>query len=294
MIPSSFCTICTSTCVNELKGFLMSLSLFHPNERIYILCDSLTKNEMDEFISNKTKNKMNNKTNNKKDKRDKKDKNNKINLQIEWLIELDKYTNLNRSTMEMLGVWSDFQMSKSIVIDKALEKENDTLFLDCDIILLGKIDDIPIGGNGNDYDIGVSPGFVNEEIEMKYGKYNGGMLWVKNKEVPEKWREFTKSSRYFDQASIEDLVRTFKCFVFGDNYNLQTWRFIVGEEHATTIMSYISPRNGYIQYKKKELKFIHTHFNSKQFTNINHYFKLMIKSSNMMDVLKCVEAVENS
>jgi hypothetical protein len=216
---------------------------------------------------------------------------NKINkkniITIVWIVELDKYTKFDRPTMERLDIWSDFQMSKSLVIDKALETEKDTLFLDCDIILLGKIDEIPEG----DYDIGVSPGFVNENTEARYGKYNGGMLWVKNKTVPEKWREFTKKSRYYDQASIEDLVNHFKSFVFDDNYNLQTWRFIVGEEHSTKIMSYIVPRNGFIKYKQKELKFIHTHFNKEQFTNINNYFKYIIKKANMKKVLKCIDYV---
>jgi hypothetical protein len=178
-------------------------------------------------------------------------------------------------------------MSKSIVIDKALEKEKDTLFLDCDIILLNRIDDVQ-----EDYDIGVSPGFVNKETEMKYGKYNGGMLWVRNKTVPEKWREFTKNSRYYDQASIEDLVKHYKSFEFGDNYNLQTWRFIVGEENAAKIISYIIPKNGYIIYKNKPLKFIHTHFNASYFKSINNYFKKIIKDSNMKNVLKCIEEVE--
>jgi hypothetical protein len=265
MIPSSFCTICTSTCVNELKGFLMSLSLFHPKERIYILCDTISKENIDKIIK-------------------------KINLDIVWILELDKYTKLNRSTMERLDIWSDFQMSKSIVIEKALEIEKDTLFLDCDIILLGKIDDVKEG----DYDIGVSPGFINKETALKVGKYNGGMLWVKNKNVPSKWREYTKQSRYFDQASIEDLVREFKSFEFGDNYNLQTWRFIVGEEHATKIMSYITNRNGHVMYKNKTLKFIHTHFNESRFNSINQYFKMVIRQSNMKRVLECIEEVEKN
>jgi hypothetical protein len=179
-------------------------------------------------------------------------------------------------------------MSKSIVIEKALKVEKDTLFLDCDIILLGKIDDVLEG----DYDIGVSQGFVNDDIVLKYGKYNGGMLWVKNKLVPEKWREFTKTSRYYDQASIEDLVKHFKSFEFDDNYNLQTWRFIVGQEPATKIASYILPKSGYIIYKNKQLKFIHTHFNKPQFQNINNYFKTIIDKSNMKRVLKCIEYVE--
>ena len=39
--------------------------------------------------------------------------------------------------------------------------------------------------------------------------YNGGMLWVQNKDVPNDWIEFTKTSRFHDQASIEDLVKKY-------------------------------------------------------------------------------------
>ena len=35
--PSSFCTICTNKCKQELAGFLLSLSLHHPNEKVYII-----------------------------------------------------------------------------------------------------------------------------------------------------------------------------------------------------------------------------------------------------------------
>ena len=46
MKPSSFCTICTHTCYQELIGLLLSLSLHHPNEKIYCMVDEKTKNEI--------------------------------------------------------------------------------------------------------------------------------------------------------------------------------------------------------------------------------------------------------
>ena len=45
--PSSFCTISTYTCSFELVGLLLSLSIYHPNENIYILTDTKTKNYID-------------------------------------------------------------------------------------------------------------------------------------------------------------------------------------------------------------------------------------------------------
>ena len=41
--PSSFSTICTSNCAFELVGLLLSLSVYHTNETIYVLTDTKTK-----------------------------------------------------------------------------------------------------------------------------------------------------------------------------------------------------------------------------------------------------------
>ena len=43
MEPSSFSTICTKQCKQELIGFLLSLSLHHPDANTYVICDSDTK-----------------------------------------------------------------------------------------------------------------------------------------------------------------------------------------------------------------------------------------------------------
>ena len=158
MKPSSFCTISTYKCINELYGLLISLSIYHKNETIYIVCDTNTKKEYDKMSI-------------------------KPELKICWYIKLDKYSNLNRSQMEQMKIWSEFQMFKSIVLDIALENESDTLFLDSDVVVTSTLDDIDISKC-----LGVCPGFVNNDIAKKYGYFNGGMLWVKNKNIPEQWR----------------------------------------------------------------------------------------------------------
>ena len=94
--------------------------------------------------------------------------------------------------------------SNSRKIKYALENVADTLFLDSDIIITDTINDID-----NTKEIGVSPQFIRQEHIDKTGFYNGGMLWTKNMSVPNDWIEFTKLSRYFDQASIEDLARKY-------------------------------------------------------------------------------------
>ncbi len=227
--PSSFCTLCTKPCKHELLGFLLSLSLYHPNEKVYVMCDTATK----KYIKNSTP---------------------QPKLDINWHVTLDKYTYMDRKQMEQMGIWSDFQMSKGDIIELALNTEPDTLFIDNDTIILDTINDID-----KTKQLGVSPQFLKKTEADKWGYYNGGMIWTNQKNMPQKWREFTKTSRYFDQASIEDLAKFYSFFEFGDNYNLQSWRFIQGEE-AKKVPSYLKVNNNKIFYKKKPLKFIHTHF----------------------------------
>ena len=269
--PSSFATLCTYSCFQELVGFLISLSVHHYNEKIYIICDAKTYDEYNKMSF-------------------------KPILQITWFCELDEYTNLNRKQMEAKRIWSKFQMYKSVILDYALKIENDCLFLDSDIIITDVIDDID-----TTKELGVSPGFVNNDIGKKYGFYNGGMLWVKNKMIPEQWREFTKISRYYDQASIEDLYKYYNesdnVFCFQDNYNLQSWRFICGVETGEQIMSHISvnKEKQKVYYKDKPLKFIHTHFNHKDFEKLNNLFIKIFMEAKMykelLSIYRCIHII---
>jgi len=76
---------------------------------------------------------------------------------------------------------------------------------------------------------------------------------------------FTKKSRYFDQASIEDLAKKYEYFEFGENYNLQCWRFLLSQESPQQIANNITDKpNDKLYYKNKPLKFVHTHFFSQE------------------------------
>ena len=77
--PSSFCSIATYNCYNELIGLLLSLSIYHPDETIYLMVDTKTKNAIDDLTP-------------------------KPKLNIYFFIELDEYNGLNRTTMEKSGL----------------------------------------------------------------------------------------------------------------------------------------------------------------------------------------------
>ena len=93
MQPSSFCTICTEKCKNELSGLLLSLSIHHINATIYIMSDTPTKEHiMNDYIPP---------------------------LNIVWFVELDKYTHVTRADMERMGIFKEFLYSKSHFVDQA-------------------------------------------------------------------------------------------------------------------------------------------------------------------------------
>lgn len=230
MQPKSFCSLATYGCHSELFGLLLSISVHHKGAIVYCAVDTKTK----EYIENSSP---------------------EIDLAINWIVSLDEYSGLDRDTMEKKGVWSDFQMQKAIVIDEALKREKDTLFLDADILLLDAIDDID-----DTKQLGVSPHYINKNSTDTFGYYNGGVLWTNQKSVKDDWIEFTKTSRYFDQASIEDLAKKYDTFEFGENYNFSWWRVTQSDQAPQEIINELSIVENKINYKGAPLKFVHTHF----------------------------------
>ena len=262
--PASFSTICTSNCAFELIGLLLSLSVYHTDERIYILCDTKTK----QIIGDMTP---------------------APKLDIYWFTELDKYDGMDRHTMVAKNIWSEFQMAKATVIEYALKSSADTMLLDSDIVVTDVIDDID-----TTKDLGVSPQFITQEHVIKTGYYNGGTLWTKNKNVPSDWIEFTKKSRYFDQASIEDLAKKYSHFEFGENYNLQCWRMLLSTESQSQIAGHVTSKpNDKLYYKNKPLKYVHTHFLEKHLNVFNDVIIKHLKNAKMYKILAIVYRIIN-
>jgi hypothetical protein len=239
--PSSFCTISTYTCHNELIGLLYSLSLHHPDAKVYCLLDSKTK----EVINSLTL---------------------KPKLNIIMKIGLDRYTGMNRQQMDKLNIWDKFQLEKANIIQHTLNYEKDTMFLDSDILVLN-----PINCIDHSKDIGLSPHFIKKQNTDEVGYYNGGCVWTKNKGMPNLWVKYTQKSRYYEQAALEDLANYYKnsIFKFGEEINVMPWRIILGYD-PKYVYKCINIKNNNIYYKDKPLVFIHTHFLDGRFKEFNN------------------------
>lgn len=258
--PSSFCTICTNICKQELVLWILTLSIHHKGANVYIMCDNASKNEIDNLTP---------------------DMNERLN--IKWFVELDEYSNKARGEMERDGIWHNFLKNKMKVMKIALENEEDTLFLDSDIIILDKINDI-----NKNKKVGLSPQYIKEKNVEEVGYYNAGMLWTNSKEVCDYWVEITEPNNSCAEQIHMKKLEKYDYFIFKDNYNLQTWRFVIGQEDGETIAGYMKPKNGKIYYKNKPLKCIHTHFTVQAFQQINSLFLLKLQQAKCYKELSCI------
>lgn len=241
MKPSCYCTISTDGAMKDLLALVNSMSLNMPGSRLYVLCDSASK----EYIEND---------------------NFPINIDIQWKISLDKYTGKRRKDMEKEGLWSDFQMEKTNSLLWAFDEgEHDVMFLDADIFIISPI----VCENYKDEDVVLSPHNIRKSDEAMYGKYNGGVFWTKNRDAIYTWRDHFKGSRYYDQACLEDVARIHSTYEMHDGQNMSWWRIGQGEKPVEELVKGFERNRNDILYNKNKIQFIHTHLlNNKSSFNV--------------------------
>lgn len=206
------CTLSTINTINDLKVFLFTLELFNPNKpKVYLLCDTETAKIAKELYKG------------------------------ELIVDsrLDSYGAVNRKRMTgQRGIlyktqWEDFMMEKATVMDLAFEKEDAVFFFDSDICFLGQLPQIPPNTK-----IGVSPHMIKPIDEERYGKFNAGFLWTNDKRVPNWWRDKSKTSRFYDQAALEDVVKEFQqeeVHNFSIHNNYGWWRMYQSSEPSLNL-----------------------------------------------------------
>jgi len=263
MKPSSFCTICTSPCAFELKGLLLSLSLYHTDETIYIMSDSKTQKSIEEMTPQPR-------------------------LNIKWFIELDEYDGMNRMIMEKQKIFGKFLKNKMEIMRYCLNDFNDTLLLDSDIIILGELNDID-----NNKEVGLSPQFIKQVNIDETGYYNAGCLWTKSVNIVDEWINNINNEHSCPEQINMDKLTKYPYFEFGDNYNLQCWRLYLSPEGPMKISSYLSSDKGIVMYKDKPLKFIHTHFLDRRFDRFNNILLNHISNAKLYKILLIIFRVIN-
>lgn len=237
--PTSYSTMIAGSRVFDGAVLLWSIAFAHPKSRVFVASDSITHNWFQEHSPQLFHL-----------------------LDLRWSFALDAYNlSMSRKQMEKAGTWGDFQMGKARIIEVALRDGNDTIFLDADVILLSPIT-LPKGALNAQ--LGVSPHYINSKTTGQYGIYNGGMLWTNQYSLGQAWVNATRTSRFYDQAAIEDLVQRYVAFDFGEETNVGWWRPRFGAGGSLSFKKHLRlDKMGYLTYKNQTVTSLHAHFVTK-------------------------------
>ena len=196
-VPKSFCTICTNSCVKDLIGLILSLSIFYPDYPLYILCDSTVK----KTIKNITP---------------------RPRVNITWVTRLNHYKKYKREELKYPTFWNDLMASKTSIMLEAMEEHGDTMYLDADTILFHVIEVLD-----EEMQMGICRSRIRKEKEKDFGKYNHNMIWLKDKEAAIALGEYIKQNKSKD--AVELLTKDFTFFEYTENYNMHRWRLLIGD-----------------------------------------------------------------
>ena len=184
------------------------------------------------------------------------------------------------------SLWKDFMMEKACAMEWALESAvgaQGVWFLDADICLFSRLPELP-----TDCDVALSPHHIRTGDERLYGRYNGGFLWISREAaVPTlaTWRGATHSSRFFEQAALEEVAKGASALhEFVIQHNFGWWRLGQSSDPPDAIRR----RFGYrrtagtagLTFDGAALGSIHTH--------------LWETSDFNAHILKCLEVVKGS
>ena len=227
----------------------------------------------------------------------------KLKYPIEKLIfslGLEPYKGLQRKEMENMpgkrfsSLWCDFMAEKCTLMEFVAASSNGSVFfVDADICFLG-----PLPVPPNNKKLGLSPHMIRKRDTDRFGFYNGGFLWASEPAtVAALWREATKTSRYYEQAALEDVFAAYKSeerFEFGKEHNFGWWRMLQSdagkdrELEQWNIHRMASPCG--ILIKGTPLISIHTHWAEKE-DQATLYFNKLIYS--YLKKVKSLPAISN-
>ena len=198
----SFCYTCTHELKTELAASIYSLRQFH-KEPIFVLVDQETKDYLKKYDFSKLKIKVGA---------------NKEHLQEELDILGDTYDDLNTFHRK------DCIAKKMDVMDWALESNDNTFFLDSDIIVLSNLQE------NFTSDICLSPHFHSDDdqgrnLNERVGIYNAGYIFCSNKDFPKWWKtNFYNHSLFYEQECMNRIPDHFSTQCFPQEHNLGFWR----------------------------------------------------------------------
>ena len=236
-------TLCTNNSYQDLKLFLKSLSLCYSKAdapTIYLYTDSETMASViaDGYF-----------------------------LYIVFNTCLDLYSGLTRQDMEAVRrptktLWYEFQMEKLNLLDWVFQSEPDctegVFYLDSDICFFGPLPPIPSTAT-----VALSPHYIRKHDESRFGRYNGGFLWMRHSQAVQTWRAACPTSRFHEQAALECFDGAEwkgKVHTFPQQVNYGWWRMFQGSVSPLELQAKWTSSPTGIMVDGVPLQSVHTHF----------------------------------
>jgi hypothetical protein len=179
------------------------------------------------------------------------------------------------SKMGLPNLFYDFTQEKCDLLGWALQSIPDTerykgiLFCDADIVWTAPLPKIPEGKT-----LALSPHYIRKHDEERFGHYNAGFLWTNDMTIPSAWKQACKTSRFFEQAALEDLEHRIPIehlYIFGPQYNYGWWRLFQAtqtpeqQKERWSIKRDKEEKHSGLLVDKEVLTCIHTHFKTDDF-----------------------------
>jgi len=197
----SFCTVVTGNLKIESAILIKSLREFH-EEPVYLICDEESKKflEIEGFDNLHFKTEMSERS-----LRETKDK-----------LFSNKFSSVN------LYHKPECIFHKMNAMDFALEKNDNTFFLDVDVIVLGSLQE------SFRKEIVLSPHFYGKdkiENSFKYGLFNAGYIFCADKSFPSYWKDlYLNKSTFFEQEGMNHIIENYDIQIFSESHNFGFWR----------------------------------------------------------------------
>lgn len=246
----------------DFQIFVKTLAMWHTDAELFVFTDTATESHIKAI---------------------------KTPIKIHTRPTLTKYSDKDRKTMEAMSgevyatLWTDFMYEKAAVLQWIFEiyptlaegSGAGAWFMDADITFLAPIQAPPAWAT-----VALSPHYIRTADEMRFGKYNGGYLWIKDQSLLEVWRVAGHSSHFYEQSALEAVscAAAGGLFEFPIQVNFGWWRMFQSSDAPPVIQSRFRfnrfDKSIGLRYDDVPLQSIHTHWRDN--TSVTGMFNLWI------------------
>jgi hypothetical protein len=243
--PSIIATLATGPAIKDLRVMLKSLEIFNANPpTVYLYCDTSIASAIPSLAYRGV---------------------------LVHKVCLDHYAGLSRQIMELTpgkkfrNQWFDFMTEKITLIRWIFETDPvastaGVMFCDADICFMGPLPQIPVNTQ-----VALSPHDIRLADEKRFGRYNGGFLWMSDSSFADIWWDSCKDARFYEQSALEDVAdKADSLYEFPITENYGWWRLCQNVESPAVRASEwgINRMKGGsgITVRGEPLGSVHTHF----------------------------------